>query len=259
MKALNQQGFIDEIDADQFNLTISNIKNTASMIGRQYESFKRLLNFQMGLDLYQPIELTDNLDSLIEIVQWNSILADSFLIENTIDYKLVDASEKIAKQNLKLQKVAFLPDVAAVYMHHEEFNKEAFSFTPADMVAVSVNIPIFSSGSRYAKYSQAKINYEKAKDTKWQASQGISMQFEDTKASLLNAIDKYNTQKQNLTLSNKILNRAYVKYAQGTISSMELSQIQNQFFTAQSDYFTSIVQLINSYNKLNRMLKKYNY
>jgi outer membrane protein TolC len=176
-------------------------------------------------------------------------------VENTTEYRLIESIEKLAGQNLKLQKSTFFPDLAAVYMHHEELNKEAFSFTPPDLVAVSMSIPIFSSGMRNAKVNQAKINYEKAGSVKWQASQGLILQFEETKAALSNAIDKYTTQKENLALANKVLNRALIRYQQGTISGMELSQTQNQFFTAQTEYFTSIVQLINSYNKMTRMLK----
>jgi outer membrane protein TolC len=255
VNALHTQGFLEENDVDQMQLTLSTLKNTKDMLTRQTEVAMNLLKFQMGIDLAKQITLTDNLTTLIESSDLLGITTKDFKVENNNDYKLMETQEKLSGLNVKLQKSSLLPDIVGFYTHEENFNKNSFSFTPPNMVGVSVNIPLFGSGMKLAKISQAKIGLEKAKNSKEQVSLGLQITFSDAKSSFITAFERYQTNKKNILLAEKIYNKSLVKYKEGIIGSMELTQSQNQYLLTQSNYYTSVIELTTAKSKLEKLLK----
>jgi len=111
---------------------------------------------------------------------------------------------------------------------------------------------------KLAKIAQARNDLYKAKNTKGQMSDALLLDFESSKSALLTARDKYETESNNLQLAKKIYNRSLIKYTNGMLSNIELTQVQNQFLTAQSNYYTAIQNLITAKSKLEKMLSKTN-
>ncbi|HNW99386.1 MAG TPA: TolC family protein [Bacteroidales bacterium] len=255
IKSMNAEGLVEETDVDQMQLTLSTIKNTRDMITRQLEVVKNLLKYQMGIELSKTIVLTDNLNSLLETSDLAGLTLKDFKVENNVNYKLMETQEKLSGLNLKLQKSALLPDVVAFYSHQENFNDKSFSFTPPNLVGVSMNIPIFGSGMKIAKIQQAKIGLEKVRNLKQQVSLGLQTTFINAKSKYTTALNTYITKKQNVILAEKIYNKSLVKYQEGIIGSMELTVSQNQYLQAQSEYYTSIIELTTAKSELEKLLK----
>lgn len=255
ISAMQQKGFVEETDVDQLNLTLSNIKNTQEMLTRQCEIAANLLKYQMGVELSSKVELADELDNLIVMVNVESISKGEFKLENNPDYQLLNTSAQMAGLNVKLQKAAFLPDVAAYYMFDKNFNKNAFSFTPPNSVGLSATIPIFGSGMKIARVQQAKLGLEKIKNTQYQVGLGLQMQFADARSSYITALQKYNTNKQSVALAEKIYNRSLIKYKEGMMSSLEITQAQSQYLQAQSNLYTTVIEMSSAYSKLEKLLK----
>ncbi len=254
MKAMLAQGFLEETDIDQLQITVNTLQNNVDMLERQALIAERLLKFQLGYPLDQPIYLTDSIDKLVSAISDESFLLSNFDVDKLVDYQLLDTQTKLMNLNLKLNKSAFLPEVAAFYQHDKNFNTKAITFTPPDLIGLSVNIPIFSSGMRLARVSQARINYEKAKITQQQAAESLQINFEDSKSKYLTALNNYKTAVKNLELAEKIYQRSLIKYKEGTISSIELTQVQNQYLQNQSNYFNTIIELNNARNKVEKLL-----
>jgi len=255
IKSMNQQGFNEETDVDQLQITLTTLKNTLDMITRQVEVAKNLLKFQMGIGLENNITLTDNLSALIGASDFAGLALKEFKVENNSDYLMMATQEKIAGLNLKLQKSTFLPDMAIFYQHEENFNKNAISFTPPNMVGFGINLPLFSSGMRMAKVSEAKLGLEKAKNMKQYVSSGLQTSFSDAKASFLTAYNKYLNLKENVSLADKIYNKNLIKFKEGMIGSLELTMAQNQYLQTQSAYYTSIIELTTAKSKLEKLIK----
>jgi outer membrane protein TolC len=225
-------------------------------ITRQQDIAEKLLKLQLGVDLSQPIILTDELNSLINSLTVDKLLLADLAMENNVTYQMLDAQVKASELLLKLHKSEFLPDLAAFYQREKAFNTKAFTFNPPDLIGVSLNVPIFSSGARLSRVGQAKRDLMKAKNNKAQAVDGLWVEFYSDKSALLNALDNYHTTSNNLQLAKKIYNRSLIKYTNGMLSNIELTQVQNQFLNAQSNYYTAIQNLITSKNKLEKMLSK---
>ena len=252
---IQKEGLMEETDVDQMQLTLTNIQNTKEMIDRQCEVALNLLKFQMGMDLKNQIELKDNTDQLIGQLNSEVLVQKNLDVNKQVDYRLLEIQEKMAELNVKLQKSTFLPDVAAYYNHQENFNTNSFSFTPPNVVGLSVNIPIFGSGQKLARVSQANLGLEKLRNGKSQLSMGLQTQFSDARSSFITSMNKYQTNKQARDLAYKIYSRSLIKYKEGLITSLELAQAQNQYLQAQTNYYTAIMEMSTSYTKLEKLLK----
>ena len=63
---LNQQGFNEETDVDQIKINLSNLQRLLTSVEAQRDVSIKLLKYQMGMDLDQPLVLTDSLSPLIQ-------------------------------------------------------------------------------------------------------------------------------------------------------------------------------------------------
>ena len=247
-------GFVEETDLDQITLTKSQLQNSVNNLSRQVEVATKLLKFQMGLDVEANIELTENLDQLINSVDAESLLVQQLILGNNIDYQLISTQEKINQIMLKLEKSRFLPTLSGFYQHQEKANKPEFDFMSPDIIGVSLSLPIFSSGGRLAKISQAKMNLMKMQNTKEQVTQGIYLELSQARTNFVNAVESYNTQHKNIEIARKIYDRSLIKYREGLTSSLELTTANNQYLDAQSKYFQDMLQMLNAKIKLNKVL-----
>ncbi len=255
MKAMANQGYVEETDIDQMELTTSNIKNSLDMVIRLTDIAEKLLKTQLGLALDAHVELSQNLDDLVSNLSYDKMLLQNLNLENNINYALLDNQVKASELLLKLDKSAFLPDLAAFYQYQKEFNDKAFTFTPPHTLGVSMSIPILSSGARMAKVSQSKLALIKAENMRDQMGNSLNLDFQNSKSALITADEKYQTEKKNLELSKKIFDRALVKFSNGMITSIDLTQVQNQYFSTQANYYTALQELIAAKNKLEKILK----
>jgi len=156
---------------------------------------------------------------------------------------------------LKLEKSTFLPSVSAFYRHQEQTNQPSFNFAVKDVIGANLHLPILSSGMRSAKISQARLDLEKIRLNKQDTEQGLIMEFETARTDYQSAYSNYTVNRESMALSKKVYDRTIIKYREGVSSSFELSQIQNQFLTAESNYYNSLLSLLNAKAKLDRILR----
>ena len=251
---MNEQGLNEETDVDQVKISKSNIQTLITSIESQKQITLKLLKYQLGLNFDQNIELTDSLPGIIEQGKTQYLTSTAFDVNNSADYQLINYQEKISALMLKREKSKYLPTIAAFYRHEEQTNMPAFNFAVKDVVGASLNIPIFTSGMRNARVSEAKFDLAKADLAKENAGQGLIMEFETAKSNYQTAYSNFITNRESMDLSKKVYDKTVIKYKEGVSSSFELTQNQNQFLTAESNYYNSVLSLLNAKAKLDRIL-----
>ncbi|MCK5823784.1 MAG: TolC family protein [Ichthyobacteriaceae bacterium] len=262
-KAYYQSGLIEEQSVEQLQILLSSTKNLLFSAKNDLHTSKKMLNYLLGIEINDTINLTSSLESiLIENINIG-VTEQQFLSENSIDILIED--NKVRSQELleKFEKSKFLPSVSAFYQIKEDAFADEFTFFEgnqdwfgAQMLGVSVSVPIFSSGSRCVKVQQAKIELEKAKNTRVETQQNLILNVEKAKNKYLSAINQYYTAKQNMELSKKIRNKEEVKYFEGMSSSLDLSNVEVQMISTQQSYIRSIFGLIQAKASIDRLLSK---
>lgn len=256
MSEMCKQGFIENTDTDQMALNISNLKNTILSVNNQLMLSYQLLRFQMGMKVTENIVLTEKLEDVINQIKAVELLSATFDLNNNINYQLLSTQEKLTDLNLKYEISKSLPTIAAFYQHQEFSQNPEFNFNPPDVLGISVDVPLFSSGGRSARISQRRMELEKINITKQQVAESLQMEALQAKSDLQVAFDKYNNEKTNLMLSKRIYEKTLTKYKEGVSSSMDLTQVNIQYLTAQSNYYQAVMKLLSAKNKMERILSK---
>jgi outer membrane protein TolC len=251
---MNEQGLNEDTDVDQVKISKSNIQTLITSLGTQREISVKLLKFQLGLEFTQEIQLTDSLPHIIEQGNISYLASPQYDLNSSVDYQLISSQVKVSELLLKREQAKYFPTISAFYRHEEQTNQPAFNFAVKDVVGASFSLPIVTSGMRNAKVSQAKFDLQKSRLTKENSAQGLTMEFETAKSSYQTAYSNFLTTRESMELSRKVFDKTVIKYKEGVSSSFELTQNQNQFLTAESNYYNSILALLNAKAKLDRIL-----
>lgn len=255
-KAYYDEGFVEETDADQMAITVSNIKNSLSNIDRQVKLSYDLLKLQLGLDMDQEIALSQSLSELTSQSEFEALILNDQSIYSNPDFLLAQTQEALMKLDYKRSISTTLPSVAAFYQYTHKTNAPALDFAPKALMGISATIPIFASGQRLVQIQQAKIELEKAGNMREYAEQGLKLQMAEARNELQSAFETFENDKENMDLSKKIYDRTIIKYQEGISSSLDLTQVHNQYLEIQGKYFQSIMNLMNAKNKVIRLAGK---
>ena len=251
---MNKQGFLEKTDVDQLEVTANNVRNMMNQIDSNLDLGYRLLKIQLGLQESTKLELADEMESGDALVKSSMLLtAEQFNINRNVDYQLIQSAEKIAKLDLNLSKMAFLPTISGFYNHNEQLNSTSFNFSPRDLVGINLTLPIFSSGERLSVVSQKRMSLEKAQNTSKYVSSSLQMQASQYQTDVKLKLERYLNQKKSKELSDDIYQRTMEKYKQGISSSMDLMTSQNQYLTNLTNYYQSIYDLQGARSKLEKM------
>lgn len=255
-----EEGFAEEQNVDQLRLTLNDINNSLAYAEQQLSIAKNLLKFQLGYEIKNEISLTDNIESLLKLSDPENSISKEFDITNNVDYQMIKVNEELMKLNFNKEKFSFAPSVAAFFSHSQQNMSndfDAFSggkYYPQTLWGISLQMPIISGGMRLAKTGQAKVEYLKAQTTSKKVEQSLILQAERSKAEYTSALSVYNNQKEGVTLAKKINNHSIIKYNEGIISSLELSQSQNQYLDTEAKYIKSLLDVFNAKSNLNKAI-----
>lgn len=257
MVKMNEQGFTEQTEVDQLKIGKTNVQTLITSLEAQKEVSTKLLKLQLGVEFTQEIVLTDSLSSIINQNNLAYLSSIDFAVEGSVDYQLMNTQEKLMELSLKRMKSTFLPTVSAFYRHQELLDEPLINFQPKDILGVSINIPIFSSGQRMSKVSQARLDLDKTRLSKKDVSQSLILEFGKAQSDYQTAFSNFTMNKESMELSKRVYDKTIIKYREGVSSSFELTQNQNQFLTAESNYFNSVLSLLGAKVKLDRILNKY--
>ncbi len=251
---MHKQGFLEKTDVDQLEVTANTVRNAMNQIDSNLDMAYRLLKIQLGMEDVAKVVLTDELESNESLTKTSlQLISEPFSLERNVDYQLVETSEKLARLDYRREMTGFLPTISGYYNHTEKWKYPLFDFAPKDVVGISVNLPVFSSGQRLAVVAQKKMALEKTENTREFVSNNLKMQASQFQNELKLKLEKYQNQKKSMELSDDIYRKTLEKYKQGMASSMDLMTSQNQYLTNLTSYYQGIYDLKDAKSKLEKL------
>lgn len=256
-KAMYSLGMVQATDVDQMDITISNLQNAKHSLERNYQLTLNLLRFNLGLDTAQTIELTTNLEDLIQEQQIVQLLTNSFVVENNTDYQILKTQEQMAKLAVDKEKADVLPTIAGFYNYTKtgQGNQMSdLSWFPSKVLGLSMTIPIFAGTQNYTQYTKARIQYEKAKYQSETVAEQLLIQEKQLRYTLKNAYENYLLQKKNIDVAKRVYTNIENKYLQGVSSSLDLTQANSNYLNAENNFITASMELINAKTNLEKLM-----
>ncbi|TVQ11293.1 MAG: TolC family protein [Bacteroidetes bacterium] len=261
---LFEQGFTDAINVDQLKLTVANLKNSISGMARQKKLTLDLLKFQIGIDVSREVILTESLEDLFAAISLEAISVQEFNPQNHIDFRIMQSQEQMQLMSMRREWSFYLPTISAFYTRQENAYRNEFNFFqgsqpwfPTSILGVNINIPIFSSGERHSRVQQARLELDKAKNNTRMVEQSLLLQKQEASNNIQTAMEQYNTEKDNLALARRILDRTTIMYREGLASSLELTQASDQLLTTQANYINAMFEMLNASNRLKKALGRF--
>ena len=252
-KKIYENGLGEEESVEQLQITLSGVKSNLNNVKRLKILAYQMLNINLGLDIYNKLELTDNLETLTDQNISLSILEAENNPESTIDYLIAQNDTRAKELLVKLEKSKALPTLNAFINGGYSGYGDEFAFTQksqdwfgSSLFGVSLDIPIFSSGMRSASTQRAEINLEKAKTELTETEQRIKLQIASAKSDYQFAIEDYENKKENLALAERIETKNQTKFFEGIGTSFELRQAQTQLYSAQQELLQAMLDVINT-------------
>jgi outer membrane protein len=260
-KEIYKNGLIEEENIEQLQITLNSVNNALDNVTKQRVIALNMVKLLLGINLEEPIVLTDNLNTLTQNNIDLQVLAAEFNVNNNIDYQIGKNVEESKKLMVKLERSKALPSLGAqLNFGYNAFSNE-FTFLNSDQkwsnysnVGVGLTVPIFSSGARSSRVQQAKIDLEKSRTQLTETEQKLKLQHQKAKSDYEFSINQYNNAQSNLKLAERIENKQQVKFKEGLSSSFDFAEAQKQLYTAQQEVLQAMLEIVNKKATLEKLL-----
>lgn len=267
VRALYDAGFVEEQDADQLEYLVNGLSLDLENTRRSREVAEKFFKFTIGMSIDSSLTLTQSLEELyVQNTNGQTVIDQSFDVQNHIDYQLIDNQETGASLQLKRQKWEFAPKVNGFLNHSQSnFNDNNFNvfdynsfWIPATVMGFSVNLPIFSSWQRPMRVQQAKIDLEEVRIAKEQTRESLGLEHEQALSDYKYATDRLKNEARNREITKDIRDKTLTKYREGVASSLEVTQTQNQYLNTERNFLSSVLNLLKAKSRLDKVLGNYN-
>lgn len=256
---LHDNGLAEKIDVDRTTVQVNNLRTDSIRTDNLLSVSEQLLKYRMGMDVEQPILLTDTVlkDNLTEA---QTLLLNELNYNNRTDYNLLQSQLTLNQYDLKRHRLSGLPALAAFGNANYTYSSNTFSdllhnkYVFYSLWGLQLNVPIFDGMQRRKRVTQAELNVEKSQNNIDNLKLGIDFQVKQSRISLKNAIASAQSQQENVVLGNTVLDLAQRKYKEGVGSNLEVTQAQNDLLQAQNNYFLSVLDVINNQADLQKAL-----
>jgi outer membrane protein len=259
MQVMRDNGLIEKIDVDRTNVQVNNFAADSAKIALLLGVSEQMLKFQMGMDIDQPVVLT-NTDLEGELSDVISLSDETADYSNRTEFSLVNTQLKLMRYDLKRYKLGALPSLAAFANAGYNYGSNNISdiignqYASSSLVGLQLNIPVFSGGRHAALVKEAKLNVRKTENTLEKTKQAIDFQTGMARTILKNSMLALQSQKRNMVLSESVLYLAQEKYKAGVGSNLEVTTAQTEMLRAQSNYYQSLLEVMNAKTDLQKAL-----
>lgn len=256
-------GFAEDVDVDQLDLLVSDLEASRVYLENQLSIANAYLKFFLGLDSEATIVLKDEMFDLIESRKESEIVSQVFNVNENIDYVSLAKTKEIRFMQVKLEKTAYQPTLAASINLQSNAQRNAWDFTNADgkwytssVFGVNLLIPLWSSGERRAKVKQAQIAYEQIGVQQDQLEVSLNLQYQTALNEYFNAFSVYQNRDKSRKVAAKIFNTTSIKFTEGMASSLDILNTQNQFLESERAFIESGRILLQAGQELERLMTK---
>jgi len=252
-RKIYENGLGEEESVEQLEITLLDVDTQLSNVKRSAKIARQMFNVALGIPTESDVTFADNLNVLAEENIQLQFLENDLNVEENVDYKIAYNLTEQRNLEMKLEKSRALPTLKAFLNYGAQANSNDFTFLDSDqrwfqssILGLSMNIPIFSSGMRSAKTQRAKIALDQAETQLEETIQTVTLELNSAKSNYQFAIEKFENAKKNIALAERIETKNQIKFSEGLATSFDLRQAQTQLYTAQQQYFQSMLDLINA-------------
>lgn len=269
MQIMQGEGFVAEEDVDQLAIVYHNLEANLANLESQIQIAELLLKLQCGISPEVTLQLSTSLESLLVHAEaGQSLLGQTFEVQNHIDFRQLRTNRKGQYLNLQNEKMQFLPKLYAGYAYNRQFVSESSNvYDPNGISAnntmfqswnISAQVPLFQSGRKIARVQEQQIKLQELDLLLANTENALKLQNEQARAEYANALKVYQIQVQNVALAERVMQNTETKLVEGMASSMEYSQASSQYQQSVAAMLQAANTALNKRVALEKSLGAYN-
>ena len=257
VKATLKAGFVEQLDVDRLELSLSNLKTERENVDRQRGTLINVLKLAINYPYEKPLAIADDINKLLQASNEADLLSN-FDVSNRPEVKVLDNVAKLNQINVDLQKAGYLPTIAAFANYQPGFTGSFSNLTyvPQGLIGLSASINLWDSNERKNKIQRAQLMLDQVKLQKEDLERGLSLQVLNARITYDNAKRRVASQEKNLALAERIYNTTQIKYKNGVGSSLEVTTAEQALYSSQANLRQAQYDLLAAIKSIQKALGK---
>ena len=255
VKEMNKEGFVESLDVDRLNFTLSNLYLQREKLQNAIIITKNALKIHLALPMTTEIALSDNLEQLETYLNVSGLDVNAFNASQRIEHQILDQSVALGLLDNKRYNAASLPSLVGFYQYQKSTLRSEFNFfqgnltpnnewVPSSVYGLNLRVPIFAGGLTRSKLAETNIKIEKAKNDMANFDRFAEFEFTNAKNNYMVNMKQAENQKANLALAERIYDKASLKNKEGVGSALEMMQAETELRAANNNYMNALYDLV---------------
>lgn len=245
-----ENGFAEKIDVDRIRVQYNNVKIERQNVVRDLEVSYYLLKFQMGMNIYEPIALANDITDIN--LNFDLAPVDDFDYPDRIEYSQMMTNRELAGYDLKNNQIQYFPKLSVfanggAVMGANEFN-QAFNFSdswfPFATYGARIEIPIFDGLLKSHRIQANRVQIAQTENQMNMLKNSINLEVEQSSTRLKNNIELLNAQQENRDLAGEVFEVSKIKYQEGVGSNIEVIDAEIAFKEAETNYYNALYEVL---------------
>lgn len=200
----------------------------------------------MGLDLDMDIDVAGTLEDYARHMFYDITEGADASLSNNSKLRQLEAQAQILARQIRMQQDAYIPTLSVNFAYSynamsEDFNFKNYQWTPYSYVGLSLNIPIFSGGTRYHTIKQTRMQASELDLQRTETERQLRIGIRQSLSTMDTAMKTYDAAKEALTSAEKAYDIASKSFEVGKstltdLNNTELTLTQTRLQAAQAVY-----------------------
>lgn len=253
-----KQGTASEYDVLRSEVAVRNIEPSLLSTENAVKLSKLQLKVLMGIDAGIEIKIDDSLANY-EQDMYNVTMNINRSLDNNTDLRQLDLQTKMLQKTATLQKFAYIPTLGAQFNYNWISMSDGnmfknFRFNPYSTIAVALNIPIFSGGSRFYKVKQAEANVAQMGFQRENLVRALDMQVEAQLDNISKSVKQIDSNKLGVEQAEKAYKIMQKSFEIGSATFVTLNDAELALTRARLSYSQAIYDFLAGVSDVQKLL-----
>lgn len=253
-----ENGTASEYDVLRSQVQVTNVEPELLQADISVKQCQLQLKVLMGIDNNVAIVPNINLADM-QRDMYGYHLDGNYSLQNNTSMRSMEIARKLADQNVTLQKYAWIPTLAASY----NLNWNAMSngnpfrnqtFNPYSNVAIALQVPIFSGGSKLQKVRQAQVQVKQLELQRENLENSLRMQVQLALDNINRQVKQIASSEQGMKQAAKAMEIMQKSFEIGAASYLDLRDSEIANSSARLAYLQAIYNYLVSTSDLDTLL-----
>lgn len=200
-----------------------------------------------GMEMDEDLRLTDRLSNIPEAPE---SAAFGEILSNRQDYQILRQQEELMEINKNAVRAEFFPSLSLSVTYGWQDSNDAFQWeegTDSFSAGLSLTIPVFYGGSRFAKLEKARLELEQSRTEVLKKQNDIQAEISNLQLLLEESSSRLDSARTTIATAEKAFSIMQISSESGLTTQLELKDARLNMSNATLNYYAAVFDYLNAY------------